>query len=326
MSIACGAGAVVALAVPLGASSASTPSLRSDQQAPSGVVRAQSTVALGDGRLRQAVERLGSGRAAPAGVKVRGDKVLVEILLSGTAADVRQLVTGFGGDVTGQVGNTLLEAYVPYGRLVSLEHAAGVRSLRPPLSVSAPVGASRANAPLALIQGDEVLKTNAATWQAAGIRGAGVKVGIVDYFDQAKWNAAQAAGEVPVPAGTFCRSHAADCTSTIFSAGAAHGEAVAEVIHEMAPDAQIYLASADSVADLQDAVNYFAAQGVTIVSRSLTANYDNPGDGSGPMASVLNSAVSQGITWFNSAGNSGGVDGALPGSYWRGTWSDPNNN
>src|SRR5207302_912937 len=67
-------------------------------------------------------------------------------------------------------------------------------------------------------------------------------------------------------------------------------------------------------------------QGVTIVSRSLTANYDNPGDGSGPMASVLNSAVSQGITWFNSAGNSGGVDGVLPGSYWRGTWSDPNNN
>src|SRR5881394_2333000 len=80
-------GAVAALAAPLGASSATTPSLRSDQQAPTGIVRAQSNVALGDGRLRTAVERLGSGRSLPAGVEARGDKVLVEILLSGTAKD-----------------------------------------------------------------------------------------------------------------------------------------------------------------------------------------------------------------------------------------------
>src|SRR5689334_9577407 len=125
-SVACAAVAAVSLIVPLGASSATAPAgpLRSDQQAPSGLTRPQSSVQLGDGRLRAAVERLGSGRGAPAGLTTRGDKVLVEVLLSGSASDVRQTVTGFGGDVVGQVGNSLLEAYVPYGRLVALEHAA----------------------------------------------------------------------------------------------------------------------------------------------------------------------------------------------------------
>jgi len=323
MALGSTAAAAVALVVPLAASSASSQSaaLRSDQQAQA-VARPQTAVALGDGRLRDAVARLGSGRGAPAGLKVRGDKVLVEILLSGSVADVRQTVGGFGGDVVGQVGNSVLEAYVPYDRLVALERSDGVRSLRPPLQVDVPVATTSASSALALIDGDEIAKTNAAAWHAAGITGAGVKVGIVDYYDQAKWDAAQAAGEVPAPAGTFCRSHAADCASTMFSSGTAHGVAVAEVVHEMAPSAQIYLASADSVADLQDAVNWFASQGVTIVTRSLTANYDNPGDGSGPLDAVIANAVTQGITWFNSVGNNAGGNG-IAGSYWRGTWSDP---
>src|SRR5439155_8533066 len=94
---------------------------------------------------------------------------------------------------------------------------------------------------------------------------------------------------------------------------------------EMAPDAQVYVASAHSASDIQAAVNYFAGQGVRILSRSLTAEYDGAGDGTGPIASVVSSAVSQGIAWFNSVGNSGGGNGTL-GSYWRGGWSDPNAN
>ena len=56
--------------------------------------------------------------------------------------------------------------------------------------------------------GQEIAKTNAAAWQAAGYKGGGVKVGIVDFFDATVWNAAQTAGEVPAPAGTFCRQTA----------------------------------------------------------------------------------------------------------------------
>src|SRR6185437_5522127 len=104
--------------------------------------------------------------------------------------------------------------------------------------------------------------------------------------------------------------------------GVVHGVAVNEIVHEMAPDAQVYLATAYTTADLQAVVNYFAAQGVTIVTRSLTAKYDGDGSGSGPLAAVIADAVSKGMTWFNSAGNSAG-SGTYLGSYWRGAWSDP---
>jgi hypothetical protein len=146
-----------------------------------------------------------------------------------------------------------------------------------------------------------------------------VKVGIVDYFGVALWSSAQAAGEVPAPAGTFCRSNGASCD--VWASGASHGEGVAEVIHEMAPAAQLYLATVTSTADLQAAVDYFDLQGVEIVSRSLTSQYDGPGDGTGPIATVINNAVANGMAWFNSAGNAAG-SGFSFGQYWRGAWAD----
>ena len=228
-----------------------------------------------------------------------------------------------GGEVTGEAGTSLIEAFVPYGQLVALEHRPGIDSIRVPLDANAPLSTNPAApggvAPLDLATGQEIAKTNAAAWQAAGYKGGGVKVGIVDFFDDTAWNAAQAAGEVPAPAGTFCRQAGSDCD--LWTALADHGEGVAEIIHEMAPEAQIYIATAITTADLQAAINYFASKGVQIVSRSLTAQYDGPGDGTGPIAQVVDSAVAQGMTWFNAAGNSAG-SGPNLGSYWRGPWTD----
>lgn len=93
----------------------------------------------------------------------------------------------------------------------------------------------------------------------------------------------------------------------------------------MAPGAQLYLATACTVSDLQAAVDYFATQGVDIISRSLTAQYDGPGDGTGPIATVIDNAVADGMVWFNSAGNSAS-DGSFYGTYWRGQWVDANVN
>ena len=75
--------------------------------------------------------------------------------------------------------------------------------------------------------------------------------------------------------------------------------------------------------DTQAALNYFASQGVKIVTRSETGRYDGPGNGTGPIASVIeNSAVGPGMFYLNSAGNppgatgrpapTGGADGATP--------------
>ena len=149
-------------------------------------------------------------------------------------------------------------------------------------------------------------------WHAAGIRGQGVKVGIIDAgYDVAKWNAAVSTGDLPTPAGTFCRDYGVDCGNPL-SHGAAdnHGNAVAEVIHDAAPDAELYVAHARSTADNLAAVNWMIANGVRVISRSLGHEWDGPGDGRGAMAKVVDHAVANGITWFNSAGNYGGASGS----------------
>ena len=206
------------------------------------------------------------------------------MLYSGGRDAALAAVKDAGGEVTGEAGTSLIEAFVPYGQLVALEHRPGIDSIRVPLDANAPLSTNPAApggvAPQDLATGQEIAKTNAAAWQAAGYKGGGVKVGIVDFFDDTAWNAAQAAGEVPVPAGTFCRQAGSDCD--LWTALSDHGEGVAEIVHEMAPEAQIYIATAITTADLQAAINYFASKGVQIVSRSLTAQYDGAGRRHGP--------------------------------------------
>jgi len=64
--------------------------------------------------------------------------------------------------------------------------------------------------------------------------------------------------------------------------GSAHGTGVAEIVHEMAPDADLYLGSALTVGDYLAVLDYFAAQGVQVVTHNMTWAYDGPGDGTAP--------------------------------------------
>jgi hypothetical protein len=167
----------------------------------------------------------------------------------------------------------------------------------------------------AVTTGAEVSKTNASAWHAAGFRGA-VKVGIIDAFSATVWNAAQAAGEVPAPAGTFCRDGGAACDIWTVDPGALFGTAVAEIIHEMAPDASLYLARPITLGDYAALLDYFAAQGVQIIYNGLTVSYGSPGDGTGFEADLVDDAVSAGMMWVNWVGD------LANGGYWRGTWVD----
>jgi hypothetical protein len=288
--------------------------------------RPASSVALASGALRSAVELLQRGQTAGLGIDVVDSKIRVEVLHTLESSEIRALITDLGGTVEGEIEG-LVQALVPFDRLVDLESHDGVQFVRPPLEANVPIlppsGEAATPQNGGPIVGEEVAKTNADAWHAGGYTGAGVKVGIVDYFDDKLWDSAAAAGELPTPAGTFCKCDGSSCD--LWTAGVEHGQAVAEVIHEMAPGAQLYLATACTVTDLQDAVDYFAAQGVDIVSRSLTGAYDGPGDGTGPIATVIDNAVADGMAWFNSAGNSAS-DGSFYGTYWRGQWADANLN
>lgn len=290
--------------------------------------RPASPYALASGALRQALERISNGQSP--GVDATGGLLRVEVLHSLAASDARAVVAALGGTVEGETAG-LVQALIPPGRLVALESVAGVSFVRPPLAVSVSPdfagNAAPATGVLGAVVGEEVVKMNADDWHTAGITGANVKIGIIDFFGGAEWTASQTAGEVPVPAGTFCRISGADCNIFAVSPGERHGVGVAEIVHEMAPAAKIYLATAGTVTDLQAAEEYFDTQGVAIITRSGSSPYDGPGDGTGPVASIIDSAVADGMTWLNSAGNAAADGDVIPfGGYWRGSWVDVDGN
>ncbi len=285
----------------------------------------KSTGGLASGELRAAVARLEAGKAAPAGVDMVGrEGIRIEILHSLGAGTLSELVGRLGGSRLRPVDATTAEAVVPYDELEALEAAPGVSFVRPPLDIAAPQEPIKPFAGSVL--GQHVGKTNASTWHLNGRVGAGVRVGIIDSFSPGEWNAGIASGDLPNPAGVYCINAGAACDFWSVDAST-HGVGVAEIIHDMAPSASLYLAHtrANSGADLVAVVDYFASQGVRVISRSLTAQYDGPGNGTGPIANAVNYAVSKGMIWLNSAGNSGGPASSGLGSYWRGSFADTDN-
>ena len=273
-------------------------------------------------------------------------------------ADVSSVLAEFGAADIVALTDELTAATLTVDSLPEAEELPGVGYLRVPVVVSIPVDpdptveldepagrsapglpkdatspSARGDVQIGWGGSNALARVRTDAWHRAGITGKGVKVGIVDYFYKPYWDWAHDNGDLPAaPAGTFCRMNRVTCSSTVFWNQATHGVSVAEAIQDIAPGATLYLATVETTEDLKAAIDYFAANGVKIISRSLGAQFDGPGDGTGPSAALIDYAVSKGMTWVNSAGNHGVRSGYLSseartiqhGGYWRGTWRDTN--
>ncbi len=155
----------------------------------------------------------------------------------------------------------------------------------------------------------------------AGITGRGVKIGIID-FGYRHYDALQRAGEVPEPAAV----RAFNRTGSIESESE-HGTGCAEIIHDMAPEAALYLTTIDGAADqIVAAASWLASQGVDIISFSGGGHGDAL-NGKGLLDRFVEQmAQEKGIAWIVAAGNEGA-------SHWLGrtldedgdSWIDINN-
>ena len=240
-------------------------------------------------------------------VETAGELVVGVELLGRDTSRLAAGVQSAGGTVTGVVDGILVQAVLPLEQVDRVAATPGLDDIRAPRDIG-----RRETVGTGPTVGEQVAVTGADSWHAEGLTGSGVRIGVIDYFDPRSWDTAEL-GPVPTVANgrLFCRdtsSGSRDCTSsgTISSAGTdLHGNAVVEIVKDMAPDATIYAATVGTLADLDAAISWFVANGVTIVTRSLGAAYDGPGDGTGPLDEVVARAASQGITWFNSAGNDG---------------------
>lgn len=155
-------------------------------------------------------------------------------------------------------------------------------------------------------EGVAVIGANA--WQAAGYTGKGVRIGVLDMgFDKYRGLLG-----TDLPVNVLARSFRAG--QEIDQTGTEHGTAVAEIIYDIAPDAELIFAAYQTGAEKLQAVDWLMSQDIDILSTS-TASIVGPIDGTSPYAKQVDEVTAQGVLWINSTGNS-----AL--SHYRGKFTD----
>ena len=261
-----------------------------------------SALARAAATARSSGARAGLTRARALGLHVRGSRIEVQIDARDADAAVKA-VRAAGGTVVTRYRD-LLDANVPAGALSRVAAASSVRAVQ-----------QQARPQAATVLDEAVATTGADSWLASGTGGSGVQIAIVD-IGFGGWKAQQAAGELPanVTTADFCDPGSFEDSD--------HGTAVAEVVHDMAPAAQLTLVCVDSVASLGKAKDYVVANGIPIVNHSVGWFNTSRGDGNGPAATpegIVADARAHGVLWVNSAGNEGQ-------QHWSGTFADADAN
>ena len=253
-----------------------------------------------DSQLNQLATAQASGETVPFALESYGDvsgdvvRVVVECL-PGQIDSVTQTVSDYSVIETSY--DNLLQMTVPVVDLTALAETPGITLVRMPQH---PVLFDVISEGVGIINADD--------WQAAGFRGAGVKIGIFD-LGFADYATRQSQGEVPVPVDTLWSPSIGQGTST-------HGTACTEVVYDIAPDAEYYLANASTDVEWGPAVNWLISKGVNVISCSCGFTVVSPGDGTGPICNMVNNARTAGILWSQAIGNSAR-------SHWQGDFYDP---
>ena len=222
-------------------------------------------------------------------------RVIVEAK-AGRATEAAGAVASLNGRVE-KVRGDLVQALVPVSSLKVLASSGTLEFVRLPYQR------------LPLVTGQGVALINADVWHAAGFTGSGVKVAILD-LGFAGYTSLLG---TELPASVVTHSCRAD--GDITGGGEKHGAGVAEVVHEVAPNAELYLVNFDTDLEYAECVDWIVAQGVDVINHSVGWFGSGPGDGTGPINDIAAGAVSAGVFWANAAGNQAQ-------RHWAGAWQN----
>lgn len=174
--------------------------------------------------------------------------------------------------------------------------AASTATPRPP--TANPARATRMP-PMTGTVSEGVHETGADGWQAVGITGKGVRVGIID---TGFINYARVLDGATVTARSFREDSLIEDSPT--TADTVHGTACAEIVHEMAPDAALFLAATDTPGSFLAAMQWLIGTAhVSVITTSLGFYGDYPTDGSSELAQAVDTAKAAGVFFAKSAGN-----------------------
>jgi len=203
-----------------------------------------------------------------------------------------------GGRVETRYG-VQVEAQVPVAGLLELAANPHVKFVRLPLKPQ----------PLA-VTSEGVSLTGANLWhdlEPYRTNSSGLKVCILDLGFMGY---ASLLG-VELPASVRTRSFRTDGD---LSAGSVHGTACAEIVHDMAPDAELYLVNFSTELQQRQAVDWLISEGVDVISYSISWFNAGDGRGTGPVCEPVKKASNNGILWAAAAGN-------YAQDHWEGTFN-----
>ena len=224
--------------------------------------------------------------------------ILVPHLGQASASIDTSSLSALGGRVLAQ-SKSLMRVSVPASSLLAVSELPGVRFVRRPYRPHAQEETWS--------EGGWSIKAYDNAYDNYYVRGQGVKVAIIDGgFKGARY----LPGDMPE------RWKYHDYTGEgIYAGESVHGTACAEVIHDMAPEAELYLYKVGDLADLENAKDQCIRKGIDVISHSMGWNGTGIGDGRGEACDIVNDAADDGILWVNSAGNNAK-------SHYDGFWSD----
>ena len=231
------------------------------------------------------------------GAKMSGELVQVHIATSSADLDAAlQAVAASGGEATvTALDESTIQAWLPVDSLESITENDSVYFVRLPMYAELFGDLRVGNSDTEAL--DDM---NVDAWHAAGIKGDGIKVAIIDggFIGYESLLGTDLPTTVTPKNFTDGEADPGDVDT-----GTEHGTACAEIIHDIAPEAELYLIKIGTNLDLEEAALYAIAQGVDIISTSLGFYNLTPGDGTGEFEDLVALARASGILWLTAASN-----------------------
>jgi hypothetical protein len=245
--------------------------------------------------------------ASARGLRLEGGRVQVQLKVApGAEAVVTGAVTAAGGEVTDRYRNSL-QAWVSPGQILPLAKRVDVYRIQTPPTA---IELEPWNGVLTISEG--VVALNGDTWHSGGHTGAGVKIAIID----AGFGGYAALLGSELPAVVRVKNFVdGENDGDVGRGPSAHGTACAEIIHDVAPGAELYLLKIATDLDLANAVSYALAEDVDVISTSIGWSGITSNDGTGYFAELVATARAAGVLWVTAAGNFGET-------HWSGGFED----
>jgi len=220
-----------------------------------------------------------------------GENVQVQVLVAPgqSVHDAKQIIGSLSGIVEAEVED-MLQISLPINYLQALAANPIFLGVRPP-AYAQPLAGS--------VLDEGVGLSGANTWHLQGLTGKGVKIAILDLGF--KDYTLSIGNDLPTSTKIRTRNFRSDLN--FFTTN--HGTQVAQIVTDMAPDAELWLVAIGTDLEFAEAMDWLISEKVNVINASIRWIHYAPGDGTGPLADSVNRVNSAGILYVAAAGNEG---------------------